>query len=78
MEATVPNLLMLQKYFISKQKKSGKKDCALCLGNISNGFTIYDITKTGLKGSVKFFSIDFNPLGTNDTFDIHKYLMKRT
>ena len=34
--------------------------------------------KTGLKGSVKFFSVDFNPIDTNDILDIHKYLMKKT
>ena len=34
--------------------------------------------KTGLKGVVKFFSVDFNPIVTNDILDIHKYLMKRT
>ena len=34
--------------------------------------------KTGLKGVVKFFSVDFNPIDTNDILDIHKYLMKRT
>ena len=33
--------------------------------------------KTGLKGVVKFFSVDFNPID-NDILDIHKYLMKRT
>ena len=32
--------------------------------------------KTGLKGSVKFFSVDFNPIDTNDILDIHRYLMK--
>ena len=25
-----------------------------------------------------FFSVDFNPIDTNDVLDIHKYLMKRT
>ena len=30
--------------------------------------------KTGLKGSVKFFSVDFNPIDTNDILD----LMKKT
>ena len=24
-----------------------------------------------------FFSVDFNPIDTNDILDIHKYLMKR-
>ena len=31
---------------------------------------------TGLKGSVTFFSFDFNPIDTNDILDIHKYLIK--
>ena len=34
--------------------------------------------KTGLKGVVKFFSFNFNPIDTNNILDIHKYLMKRT
>ena len=34
--------------------------------------------KTGLKGVVNFFSVDFNPIDTNNILDIHKYLMKRT
>ena len=25
-----------------------------------------------------FLSVDFNPIGTNNILDIHKYLMKRT
>ena len=29
--------------------------------------------KTGLKGIVKFFSVYFNPIDTNDVLDIHKY-----
>ena len=32
--------------------------------------------KTGLKGVLDFFSVDFNPIGTNDILDIHKYVMK--
>ena len=35
------------------------------------------MTKTGLKGVVTFFSPNFNPSGTNDILDIHKYLMKK-
>ena len=34
--------------------------------------------KTVLKGVANFFSVDFNPIDTNDSLDIHKYLMKRT
>ena len=33
--------------------------------------------KTGLKGTVKVFSVDYNPIDTNDIIDIHKCLMKR-
>ena len=32
--------------------------------------------KTGLKGIVNLFSVDFNPHDTSDVLDIHKYLMK--
>ena len=33
---------------------------------------------TVLGGAVNFFSVDFNPIETNNILDIHKYLMKRT
>ena len=32
--------------------------------------------KEGLKEIVKFFSVDFNPIDTNNISDIHRYLMK--
>ena len=34
--------------------------------------------KTELKGVLKFFSVDFDPIDTNNIIDIHKYLMKKT
>ena len=46
------------------------------LGNISKGFTINNMKKTGLKEVVNFFSVDFNPIDTYDILDIHKYLIK--
>ena len=49
-----------------------------CLGNVSKDFTINNLKKSGLKGVVKFCSVDFSPTYTNDILDIHKYLMKRT
>ena len=64
MRATVFYLLMLQKYINSKQK--------------TQKFTINNIKKIGLKRVVKFFSVDFNPIDTNDILDIHKLLMRRT
>ena len=76
MEATVSYLLMLRKCINSKQKTY--LHYALFLGNISKDFTINNMKKTGLKGVVKFFSVDFNPIDNNDIIDIHKYLMERT
>ena len=73
---------MLQKYINWKQKRSEIKDYALCLGNVSKYFTINNMKKktkkTGLKRVVKFLSVDFNPIDTNNSLDIRKYLMKRT
>ena len=33
--------------------------------------------KTGLRGAVIFFSVDFNPIDNNDILAIHEYLMKK-
>ena len=41
-------------------------------------FAINNMKKTGLKGVMKFFSVDFNPIDINHILDIHKYLMKKT
>ena len=65
------------KIYQFQAKNSEIKDYALCLGNISKDFTINNMNKTGLKGVVNFFSVDFNPIDTNDILDIHEYLMKR-
>ena len=55
----------------------------MCLGNISKDFTINKMKKkkrkkTGLKGNVPIFFVEFNPIDTKDILDIHKYLMKGT
>ena len=34
--------------------------------------------KTGLKGSIKVFPVDYNPIDINDIIDIHRHLMKKT
>ena len=69
------------KLYQFKPKTSEIKDYALCLGNISKDFTIDNSKKTNkkknrLKRSCNFFSVDLNPIDTNDILDIHKYLMK--
>ena len=33
--------------------------------------------KTGLKGVVKFFPVDFNPIDNYDIINIHKYFIER-
>ena len=73
------NITKTTKIYQFEAKSSGIKDYALCLGNISKDFAINNMKKkTGLKRSVNFFSVDFNPIDTNDTLNIHKYFMKRT
>ena len=61
-----------------KEKDSEIRDGTLCLGNVSKDFTINNMKKTRLEGRVNFFSVDFNPIDTDDSLDIHKYLMKKT
>ena len=49
----------------------------LCLGKISKGWSVYNMKKTGLKGYVYDFSVDYNAMSTSDILDIHKYLMEK-
>ena len=65
------------KVYQFKAKDSEIKDYALCLGNVSKDFTINNMKKTGIKGVVNFFVVDFKPIDIKDILDIHKYLMKR-
>ena len=58
--------------FQFKAKTSKIKDYALFLGNVSKDLTINNKKKTGLKGVVKSFCGDFNPIDTNDILDTHK------
>ena len=62
-----------------QSKRLWNKNHTLYLDNISKDFTINNMKKkkkkTGSKGSVIFFSIDFNLIDTIDILDIHKYLM---
>ena len=65
------------KVYQFKVRDSEIKDYVLRLGNVSKDVTIDDLKKAVLKGVVKFFSVDFNPIDNNDILDIHKYLTKR-
>ena len=64
------------KVYKFKVKNSKIKDYALCLCNVSKDLTINNMKNIGLKGVVKFFSVDFHPIVTNNILDIYKYLMK--
>ena len=66
------------KIYQFKAKNSEIKYYTLCLGNISKYFTINDMKEKELGEVVKYFSVDFNPIDTNDILDIHKYLIKKT
>ena len=56
------------------EKNSEIKDYVSCLSKAFKKFCNWWYEKTGLKRVVKFVSVDFNPIGTDD---IHKYLMKK-
>ena len=49
----------------------------LCLGNISEDFSVTNIKKTRLYGAVYDFSVDHRVIAVDDILDIHKYLMKK-
>ena len=65
------------KVYQFKAKTYEIKDYALRLGNVSKDFTVNNMKKIGLKEVLNFFSVDFNPVDTNNILDIHKYLMKK-
>ena len=65
------------KIYQLKTKDSEIKTYSSCLGNISKDFTIDNMKKkTGLKGSVILFSVDYRSISTNEILDVHKYLIK--
>ena len=49
---------------------------ALCLGNISKKFSVYNTRKTGSNGYAFDFSADHDAITVDDILDIQKYLMK--
>ena len=60
-----------------KAKDSEIKAYPLCLGNISKDWSIDSMKKTGLKGYVYDFSVDYDAVAVSNTLDIHKYFMKK-
>ena len=58
-----------------KVKDSEINPYELCLGNISKDWSIDNMKKTGLKGFVYDFSVDYDAVAVSDILDIHKHLM---
>ena len=60
-----------------KAKDSGIVAILLCLGNISNNWSVDNMKTTGFNGYIYGFSVDYDAIAVNDFLDIHKYLMKK-
>ena len=60
-----------------KAKDSEIVASPLCLGNISKGWSIDNMKRTGFAGYVYDFSVGYEGTDVDDNKDIHKYLMKK-
>ena len=72
MEQIVIYLLMVQKFINSEIVAN-----PLCLGNISKDWSTDNMKKTGFKGYIYDFSVDYDATYVDDIKDIHKCLMKK-
>ena len=77
MEQAVTCLSMVQKFTNLKQKNSEIVANSLCLGNISNNWSVNNLKKTGFNGYAYNFSVDYDAIAVDDIKSIHKYLMKK-
>ena len=68
---------MVKKYKNSKQKILEIAALPLCLRNISKGWSVDNMKKTGLNGYIYDFSIDYDATAADYILDIHKCLMRR-
>ena len=49
----------------------------LCLGNISKDCSVDNMKKTGSKGCVYDFIVDYDAIAVSDILDVQKYLMEK-
>ena len=77
MEQAVTCLSMVQKFTNLKQRNSEIVANSLCLGNISNNWSVNNLKKTGFNGYAYNFSVDYDAIAVDDIKSIHKYLMKK-
>ena len=59
-----------------KVKDSKIVTSTLCLENISKGWSVDNMKKTGFNGYVYDFNVDYDVIDVDNIKDIHKYLMK--
>ena len=78
MEQIVTYLLMVQKIIKLQANDSEIAATPLCLGNISEGFSLDNMKRAGLNGHVYDCSVDYDPIAVDDTLDIHKRLKKKS
>ena len=61
-----------------KTKDSEIVAAPLCLGNISEDWSVHNMKKAGFDGYVySFMVVDYDATAVDDILDIHKYLMKK-
>ena len=60
-----------------KAKDSELGSNILCLGNVSKDFSVSNMKKTGLYGTVYEFSVDYGAISVDNILNIHKYLTKK-
>ena len=77
MEQIVTYLLMVQKIIKLQANDSEIAATPLCLGNISEGFSLDNMKRAGLNEHVYDCSVDYDPIAVDDTLDIHKRLKKK-
>ena len=77
MEEIIIYLLMEQIILNLKQQIFKIEAIPLCLGNISEDFSTVNMKKTGLRGYVYDFSVDYDAIEVSDILDIHKLLMRK-
>ena len=60
-----------------KAKDSETTPYELWLGNISKDWSVDNMRRTGLKGYVYDFSVNYDAIAVSDILDIHKYLIQK-
>ena len=71
------NIYIVYEMIKFKAKDSELTSTTLCLGNISYDFSVSNMKKIGLYGTVYEFSADYGAISVDNTLNIHKYLMKK-